>query len=107
MLKVDPGNRAAGMYFRMVSQLLAQEEAEDAGVPLEVVEPKSTPPPEPTSEDLTFSFDGEESSVTPVAIQLDAGTGRDSSHTNLVQSTTKVRDTDETLEMKSKKSPQS
>jgi len=68
VLEIDPENKTAGMYLRMVNQLLAQEEAEEAGVHLEVERPKSTIPP--SKDDLDFSFDGEHASL-----KLDDETG--------------------------------
>lgn len=65
VLDVDPENRTARMYLRMVDQMLAQEEAEAAGVSLDV----ETPSPErgdgAEEDELDFSFDGEKSSVMP------------------------------------------
>ncbi len=65
VLELDPENKTAGMYLRMVEQLLAQEEAEDAGVHLEVETPTSSPPP--SHDELTFSFNGEHSSLSSAA----------------------------------------
>jgi len=66
VLAIDPENRTARMYLRMVDQLLAQDEAQASGVNLEV--DTSTQPPERASGEngeLDFSFDGEKSSVAP------------------------------------------
>jgi len=64
VLEDDPENRTAGMYLRMVDQLLAQDEAEAAGLPLEVEQPRSEAPAE--GDELDFSFDGEKSSLASV-----------------------------------------
>ena len=69
MIDADPENRTAGMYLRMVEQILAQEEAKEAGVPLEVEE--AVPEAEADDEELNFSFDGERSSVMPAAKDAD------------------------------------
>ncbi|MCP4676116.1 MAG: tetratricopeptide repeat protein [Deltaproteobacteria bacterium] len=63
VLELDSANKTAGMYLRMVEQLIAQDEAEEAGVPLDVEAPPSSAP-EP-SDELNFSFNGESSKVTP------------------------------------------
>lgn len=65
VLELDPENRTAGMYLRMVDQLLAQEEAAAAGVHLEVEQPVSGAT-EGGRDDLDFSFDGEQSAVASV-----------------------------------------
>ncbi len=57
VLEIDPQNKTASMYLNMVEQMLAQEEAEEAGVPLEVEECKPGIPDE--NEELVFSFNGE------------------------------------------------
>jgi tetratricopeptide (TPR) repeat protein len=62
VLNSDAENRTAGMYLRMVNQLLAQAEAEEAGVPMDVEHP-----PKKTSgeaDELSFSFDGGQASVS-------------------------------------------
>ncbi|MBW2276302.1 MAG: hypothetical protein JRF63_02355, partial [Deltaproteobacteria bacterium] len=64
VLEADSENRTAGMYLRMVDQLLAQEEAEAAGLPLEVEQPQSSATTD--GADLDFSFDGEKSSLASV-----------------------------------------
>ncbi|HQN01438.1 MAG TPA: tetratricopeptide repeat protein [Candidatus Hydrogenedentes bacterium] len=56
-VEIDPDNRTAGMYLRMIRQLQALEEAEEAGVHLEV---EACPPPErpdATNGELQFTFD--------------------------------------------------
>jgi len=67
VLRIDPENRTAGMYIRMVDQMLAQEEAAAVGVNLEIEEPCGVPPggPRAAPGELDFSFDGERSSVAP------------------------------------------
>jgi len=66
VLEIDPENRTAGMYLRMVEQLLAQDEAEAAGLPLEVEQPVTETGAAGGAE-LDFSFDGEKSSLASVA----------------------------------------
>jgi tetratricopeptide (TPR) repeat protein len=69
VIALDPENRTARMYLRMVDQLLAQDEASAAGMNLEV--DTSTQPAQRTSAEpgeLDFSFDGERSSVMPAKI---------------------------------------
>ena len=66
VLAIDPENRTARMYLRMVDQLIAQDEAQAAGMNLEV--DTATQPEERVSGEngeLEFSFDGEKSSVAP------------------------------------------
>lgn len=66
VLEIDPENRTARMYLRMVDQLIAQDEAQAAGMNLEV--DTSAQPAERVSGEngeLEFSFDGEKSSVAP------------------------------------------
>jgi len=66
VLEIDADNRTAGMYLRMVDQMLAQEEAEREGVHLEVEEPMTEAEhSEEEKGELDFSFDGERSSVMP------------------------------------------
>lgn len=73
VLSFDPDNKAADMYIKMVSQLIAQQEADAAGMHLEVERPSS--PAEPSTDELDFSFEGEKSSLTPAAdIVYDAET---------------------------------
>jgi len=68
VIEIDPENRTARMYLRMVDQLLAQEEARASGVNLEI-ESSSRPAESPTGDgELEFSFDGEKSSVTPAKL---------------------------------------
>ena len=69
VIALDPENRTARMYLRMVDQLLAQDEASAAGVNLEV--DTSTQPAQRVSGEngeLDFSFDGEKSSVMPARV---------------------------------------
>lgn len=70
VLDADPENKPAGMYVRMVEQLLAQEEAEDAGVPLEIESPKLAA--EADGDELSFLIDGERAEVSPVATSREA-----------------------------------
>jgi tetratricopeptide (TPR) repeat protein len=67
VLELDAENRTAGMYLRMVEQLLAQDEAKAAGLPLEVEQPVCDEGPPSKSDELDFSFDGEQSSLGSVA----------------------------------------
>jgi tetratricopeptide (TPR) repeat protein len=72
VLELDPKNKTAGMYLRMVDQLLAQEEAEIAGVPLEVASTPSDESSSETEDDLVFTFDGRESDVEPISMEVPA-----------------------------------
>lgn len=63
VLEADPENKTASMYVRMVDQILAQREAEDAGVPLDVEQPPSQTAPPGGSDELDFSFNGDRSAV--------------------------------------------
>ncbi len=67
VLEIDAQNKTAIMYLNMVEQMLAQEEAEEAGVPLEIENPEPTTPDE--DEELVFSFNGETASVKPAGDQ--------------------------------------
>ena len=69
VLEQDPSNRTAGMYFRLVDQMLAQEEAAAAGMNLDIEEPciASTGEAVDRASDLDFSFEGERASVAPAA----------------------------------------
>jgi tetratricopeptide (TPR) repeat protein len=76
VLALDPENRTARMYLRMVDQLLAQDEAAAAGMNLEV----ESPPPRAERAsgeggELDFSFDGERSSVAPAKLSEDERKG--------------------------------
>ncbi len=79
VLEIDPENRTAGMYLRMVEQMIAQAEAEEAGVHLEVEEPRAASSEDSNDEkdELDFSFDGQRSSVAP-APPSDSNEGDDS-----------------------------
>jgi tetratricopeptide (TPR) repeat protein len=56
----DPDNRTAQMYLRMIRQLQALEEAESAGMPLEVDAPVITSSaPSPAEDELQFTMDSE------------------------------------------------
>lgn len=65
VLGLDPENRTARMYLRMVDQLIAQDEAAAEGMNLEV----EAPPPESAeggkTDELDFTFDGKRGSVMP------------------------------------------
>lgn len=63
VLEADPNNVTAQMYLKMVDQMLAQEEAHEAGVNLEVSRP-SPCPPKRTEEELSFSFNGATSNLS-------------------------------------------
>ena len=65
VLSIDPDNKAADMYIKMVSQLIAQQEAEAAGMHLEVERLSS--PAEPAADELDFSFEGEKASLSPAS----------------------------------------
>jgi tetratricopeptide (TPR) repeat protein len=71
VLELDPENRTAGMYLRMVDQLIAQAEAKAVGLDLEVAAPVREGEEEGVSEaaagedELDFSFEGDRSSVMP------------------------------------------
>lgn len=63
VLEQDEGNKPAGMYLRMVKQVLAQNEAALAGVNLEVKPPTAKETGE--GEETSFSFNGEKAELTP------------------------------------------
>ena len=65
VLGLDPENRTAHMYLRMVDQLIAQDEAAADGVNLEVDAPLAEKTTEAGGEELDFTFDGRRSSVMP------------------------------------------
>lgn len=65
VLQEDAKNKTAGMYLRMVNQVLAQQEAEDAGVHLEVVPPLGDEEETNEREELSFSFNGEKAKLEP------------------------------------------
>ncbi|HUT78701.1 MAG TPA: tetratricopeptide repeat protein [Polyangia bacterium] len=70
VLEQDPENRTAGMYLRMVDQLIAQAEAKAEGLDLEIApvvrEGGEQDAGAATAEgELDFSFDGDRSSVMP------------------------------------------
>jgi tetratricopeptide (TPR) repeat protein len=65
VLELDPENRTARMYLRMVDQLIAQDEAAAAGMNLEVEAPQAEKADEASGEELDFTFDGRKSSVMP------------------------------------------
>jgi tetratricopeptide (TPR) repeat protein len=76
VIAVDPENRTARMYIRMVDQLLAQDEASAAGMNLEVeAAPAVAARAEGESGDLDFAFDGERSSVMPAPVHPDEKKG--------------------------------
>ncbi|MDJ0765697.1 MAG: tetratricopeptide repeat protein [Myxococcota bacterium] len=64
-LEIDPEDKAAQMYLKMVNQLLAMEEAEAAGMRVEVETPTSEK--RPGGDELSFTFNGERSEVMPVS----------------------------------------
>lgn len=72
VLEADPTNTTAVMYLKMVDQMIAQEEAQEAGVNLEVSRP-SPEPPKPAEEELSFAFNGERSNLS----SLDTDPGPD------------------------------
>ena len=72
VLEADPDNSTAEMYLKMVDQMLAQDEAAEAGVNLEISRP-SPSPPKRENDELTFLFNGERSSLT----SLDTNSGTD------------------------------
>jgi len=63
----DPENQTAGMYLRMVKQMLAQEEADAEGIHLEVDESTSKKETQTPQEETSFSFEGEQAAVKSVA----------------------------------------
>lgn len=70
VLEIDPENRTAGMYLRMVDQLIAQAEAKAAGLDLEVAPPiredeESRGEQGDGEDELNFTFEGDRSSVMP------------------------------------------
>jgi tetratricopeptide (TPR) repeat protein len=65
VLERDPDNKTAGMYLKMVEQLLAQEEAEEAGIPLDVEQPPSRVPPPEEDLDFTSMNDGDDEGPAP------------------------------------------
>ena len=72
VMEIDPENRTARMYLRMVDQLLAQEEAAAVGMNLEVeAAPAGLGAAGRDSGELDFSFDGEKSSVMPAKLSDD------------------------------------
>jgi tetratricopeptide (TPR) repeat protein len=72
VIALDPENRTARMYLRMVDQLLAQDEASAAGMNLEVeTSPAAVERSSGESGELDFSFDGEKSSVMPAKMNED------------------------------------
>ncbi len=71
VMELDPENKTAEMYLRMVDQLLAQDEAESAGVPMEV-DDSSDAPASDGEDDLVFTFEGRESGVEPISMEVPA-----------------------------------
>ena len=64
--ELDPENRTAGMYLRMIRQMQALEEAEESGVHLEVERESTIPnPPEDTEGELKFTFEDDGSGNAP------------------------------------------
>jgi tetratricopeptide (TPR) repeat protein len=72
VLEADPNNTTAEMYLKMVNQMLAEEEAHEVGVNLEVSYPGPKPSENP-DDDLNFSFEGESSNLS----SLDTDPGPD------------------------------
>ncbi len=70
VLEADPSNTTAQMYLRMVDQMLAEEEAHEVGVNLEIACP-GPPPSDHPDDDLNFTFEGETSNVS--AFETDPG----------------------------------
>ena len=68
VLEIDPENRTARMYLRMVDQLLAQDEAAAQGLNLEVDAGAPAAKADGEGGELDFSFDGERSSVMPAGL---------------------------------------
>ena len=65
VLEADPENATAEMYLKMVNQMIAQEEAAEAGVNLEVTPPSEKCPPV-LEEELAFRFNGESSNLSSI-----------------------------------------
>jgi tetratricopeptide (TPR) repeat protein len=65
VLEADPENTTAEMYLKMVDQMIAQDEAAEAGMLLEVAPPmdKSAPVLE---DELKFRFNGEASNLSSI-----------------------------------------
>ena len=72
VLEADPENVVAEMYLKMVNQMIAQEEAQEVGLNLEISRPAPETPKKST-EELAFSFNGETSNLT----SLDTDPGPD------------------------------
>ena len=57
-VELDPENRSAGMYLRMIRQLHALEEAEESGVHLEVEKPAADADTGKDNGEISFIYDG-------------------------------------------------
>ncbi len=68
VLDIEKNNLTANMYLKIVEQMIAQEEALEAGLNLEVDERESRPPASET-EELSFSFDGKRSNVSAITAE--------------------------------------
>ena len=62
VLDIDPENKTANMYVKMVENLIAQQEAEEAGMHLEVEE--ETTQTSSDNDEISFSIDDDEKKVT-------------------------------------------
>jgi len=71
VLEADPDNTAAELYLRVTEQILAQEEALEVGVVLEVTKPPLEA--QNNSDDLSFTYNGETSRLS----SLDTDPGPD------------------------------
>jgi tetratricopeptide (TPR) repeat protein len=65
VLDIEKNNLTANMYLKIVDQMIAQEEAHEAGLNLEVAE-RTSRHPDSATEELSFSFDGTQSSVSSI-----------------------------------------
>jgi tetratricopeptide (TPR) repeat protein len=65
VLEADPENLTAEMYIKMVDQMIAQDEAAEAGMRLEIDPPSEGEEPV-TEEELSFHFDGKSSQMTSI-----------------------------------------
>jgi tetratricopeptide (TPR) repeat protein len=65
VLEAEPDNATAEMYLKMVDHMIAQEEAAEAGVIVEVSPPEKRPS-EAKEEELSFKFRGETSNLTAI-----------------------------------------
>jgi tetratricopeptide (TPR) repeat protein len=63
VLDIEPDNVTACMYLRIVDSMIAVQEAEEAGEDPEAIRPSKLPP-KPGEDELTFSFEGESTSMS-------------------------------------------